>query len=147
MYSKMTRVLERLQKYEALVENNPKDPTVHKRISSKLPLFEKMYMKLLQKRKELSLKNSFFGKSPRKNPGNESTCMDSRDFYSDHKSFKDTVSVSNSMHSLMKSMKTCNFTGNKVNESFDYRDEGVFDTKLTQIGDLITKLKVMVREC
>lgn len=143
----MTRVLERLHKYHALVENNPKDPTVRKRIFSKLPLFEKMYVKLLKKRKELSLNNSFFGKSPKKGFGNESTCMDSRDFFSDHKSIKDNVSVSNSMHSLLKSMKTCNFNGNKVNESFDYRDEGVFDRKLGEIGELITKLKVMVSEC
>ena len=137
----MVRVLERLKKYCALLENDPEDESLYKRISSKLPLFEKMYAKLLKKRMELNFKSSFFSKSPSKGLGNESTWMDSKDFISDEKSYSENLSVSNSIQSLVHSFKTCNFIIERVHENYDINNEEEFDKKLNEIREIILMLK------
>jgi len=67
--------------------------------------------------------------------------MDSKDFFSDSKSFNDNVSVTNSLHSLMKSMNTCNFKSDRINESFDHQNEEQFEKKLEEIREIILLLK------
>ena len=141
----MLRVLDRLKKYKTLYEMSPSDPTTVKRISSKLPLFSKMYSKLLKKRQELKFSPSFFNKSPpKKGMGNESTRMDSKDFPSECTIFHDSVSLTNSTQSLMQSFKTANLKKGGVNESFDYRNEIQFDEKLQEIKEIILTLQKFV---
>ena len=91
----MVRVLERLKKYHAMYQNNPNDLNVRKRISSKLPLFWKMYKKLVKKRTELKFSDLNNKGSPMKYKGfsNDSTRMDSKDFCSDLKSINDNLSL------------------------------------------------------
>ena len=138
----MVRVHEKLKIYKSLYLNNSDDSSVKKRILKKLPLFQNMYFKLVKKRAELKFTGSFFSKSPtKKGLENESTCLDSKDFFSDTKSFNDNVSMTNSLQSLMKSMKTCNFKKERVNESFDCHNEHDFDKKLDQIKQIIIMLK------
>lgn len=138
----MLRVLDRLEKYKALIKKSPDDPITAKRISSKLPLFKKMYSKLLKKKAELKFSQSFYNKTPvKKEFNNESTCLELKDFPSESKSISDNMSMTNSIQSLMKSMKTANFKKGGLNESFDYRNEDQFDQKLHEIKTIILALK------
>lgn len=142
----MVRVVERLKKYQSLFENNPKDANVHKRISSKLPLFWKMYKKLRTKRSELKFGGEESSPSKwKKGIGNESTRMDSRDFGMDGASQNDNNSLANSLQSLLKSVQTYNLKGERVNESFDYGNGSQFDKKLEEIYQIIVRLEKLVQ--
>ena len=142
----MLRVLDRLKKYKVLYEKTSSDANTIKRIKSKLPLFSKMYSKLLKKRRELKFSPSFFSKSPlKKGMENESTRNDSKDFPEECHIFHDNISLTNSTQSMMQSYKTANLKKGGVNESFDYRNENQFDEKLQEIKDNILILQEYVR--
>ena len=147
VYSKMVRVVERLKKYQSLFENNPTDANVKKRISSKLPLFWKMYQKLQKKRAELKFEGEDWSPSKQKwsVSANESTRMDSKDFGADSKSINDNTSLANSLQSLLKSVQTYNYKGERLNDSFDHHNASQFDMKLEEIHLIIVKLEKLVQ--
>lgn len=138
------RVLERLKNYQNLYENNPSDPSIKKRVLVKLPLFKNMYKKLANKRASLNFENSIYSKTPNKNDeSNESTRFETKDFYSDAKSFNDNLSLGQSiqsMKSLMKTMKSNNPKSFMINDSFEFCNQENFDSKLNEIKNIIKKL-------
>lgn len=146
VYSKMVRVLERLRKDQALFENNPSDANVRKRISRKLPLFMKMYKKLLKKRHELSFAGAPEQGSPHKKQiSNESTRMDSKEFGSELNSVAETSSAVNSLQSLLKSKRSCHAQSEFLGDSFDFQDQAQFDQKLDEIYRIIRRIEKMLK--
>lgn len=144
----MIRVLERLRKYRLLVEDNPDNPTVYKRVASKMPLFRKMYAKLEQKRAALSFVSiSIYSQTPTK-PGDttESTFVEGGDSYSDSKCYSENISMTGSVKSMMLSMQTNNEKSYaQISESFDLGHHDTFDKKLEQIRMEIERLNFLLK--
>ena len=144
----MLRVLERLRKYRLLVEENPDNSTVYKRVGSKMPLFRKMYAKLKQKRGTLSFESmSIYSHSGMK-PGDttESTFAEGMESYSEGKSYGDGISVTGSVKSMLLSLQTNNEkTYTQINESFDLSCSETFDKKLEEIRLEIQRLDFLLK--
>lgn len=143
----MLRVLERLRKYRILVEENPENATVYKRVGTKMPLFRKMFAKLKQKRGTLSFNSvSIYSKSGKKHADTtESTFAEGMESYSDGKSYQEGLSVTGSVKSMLLSLQTNNEKSyTQINESFDLSCHETFDHKLEEIRLEIQRLEFLL---